>query len=336
MTASACILGCAGPALTARERDFMAETNPWGFILFARNVESPDQLRVLTTELRSAVGRDAPVLVDQEGGRVARMTAPHWREWMPPLEHARSLAGDAARKSMYLRYRVIANELRDVGIDVNCAPVLDIAFPDTHEVVRNRCLGAEPDRVALLGRAVAEGLLAGGVLPVIKHLPGHGRAIQDSHEELPVAAASVHELAATDFAPFLQLADLPLAMSAHVLYPAIDPERCATLSPDAIRLIREHIGFDGLLMTDDISMGALKGSLSTRVDAALSAGCDVILHCNGELAEMEEIASVAPRLAGEAFARAERALGWRREPARFETEAAEEELAEVLAGACHG
>ena len=336
MTASACILGCAGTALTARERDFLAEADPWGFILFARNVDSPTQLRALTTELRSTVSRDAPVLIDQEGGRVARMTSPHWREWKPPLEHACMHPRDAARKSMYLRYRMIAKELRDVRIDVNCAPVLDIAFPETHAVIRNRCLGAEPGIVAELGRAVAEGLLAGGVLPVIKHLSGHGRANLDSHAELPIVAAGIHELAATDFAPFLQLADLPLAMSAHVLYPAIDPDSCATLSPDAVRLIREHIGFDGLLITDDISMDALTGSLSMRAESALSAGCDVILHCNGEQAEMEQIASVAPRLAGEAYARAERALGWRREPAHFEPEAAEEALAGVFAETCHG
>ncbi|HRO12094.1 MAG TPA: glycoside hydrolase family 3 N-terminal domain-containing protein, partial [Amaricoccus sp.] len=278
MAARAAIFGCAGPELTPEEGRFFAEAAPWGFILFARNVESPAQLRRLTDALRDSVGRDAPVLVDQEGGRVARLRPPHWREWLPALEECARLPAARRGRAMHLRYRLIAGELRAAGIDVDCAPVLDVARAETHAIIRNRCYGGDPGEVAAIGRAVAEGLLAGGVLPVIKHMPGQGRAPLDSHLELPLVEADRAALA-EDFAPFRALADLPMAMTAHVVYAAIDPGAPATLSPVVVRLMREEIGFGGLLMTDDISMRALSGGLGERAARALAAGCDIVLHC---------------------------------------------------------
>ncbi len=312
MAARAVIFGCEGPELKDSERRFYADAQPWGFILFARNIESPEQVRRLTDELRASVGRDAPVLVDQEGGRVARMRAPHWREWQPALDQCAGLSERSLRvRAMRLRYLLIASELRAAGIDVNCAPVLDVMQPTSHPVIRNRTYGGEPDEVAEIGRAVAEGLLEGGVLPVIKHMPGQGRAKLDSHLELPVVSATRAELETVDFVPFRALADLPLAMTGHVVFQAIDPERCATVSPAVVRLIRVEIGFGGLLMTDDLSMKALGGSFAERVSGALGAGCDMILHCNGKPAEMIEVAGAVPVLAGQALARSQRALALR-------------------------
>jgi len=311
MTARAVILGCAGPVLTAAERAFFGRAQPWGFILFARNVETPEQLRRLTAELRASVGRDAPVLIDQEGGRVARMRAPSWREWLPALDECARLPGAELRaRAMRLRYRLIAAELAAVGIDVNCAPVLDLVHPETHAAIRNRAYGADPAEVAAVGRAVAEGLLAGGVLPVMKHMPGQGRAPLDSHLDLPRVAADRAALAA-DFAPFLALADLPMAMTAHVVYAAIDPQAPATQSARVVRLIREELGFGGLLITDDLSMQALSGSFAERVLRSIAAGCDIMLHCNGKREEAGEVVEAAPELAGRAAARAEAALALR-------------------------
>lgn len=309
----ATILSCRGPDLAADERDFFRDADPFGFILFARNVDTPDRLRRLTGELRAAVGRAAPVFIDQEGGRVARLRGPHWREWRAPLAEAER-AGAAAAQVMALRYRIIAAELAAVGIDGNCAPCLDLARPETHPFLRNRCLGSDPQTVAALGRAAAEALLAGGVLPVVKHIPGHGRATADSHEDLPRTAAPAAELAATDFAPFRALADLPLAMTAHVVFEAIDPEAPATTSAAAVRLIRGGLGFDGLLMSDDLSMNALKGDLAGRTRAALAAGCDIALYCKGMRAEMQAVAEAAGSLGPAATARAIRALSARRPP----------------------
>ncbi len=330
MAARAVILGCQGPELGADERRFFAGASPWGFILFARNIENPGQLRRLTADLREAVGRDAPVLVDQEGGRVARMRAPEWREWAPALEECARLPGrDLRARAMYLRYRLIAAELRAVGIDVNCAPVLDVVQPDTHPVIRNRCYGADPAEVAAIGRAVAEGLMAGGVLPVIKHIPGHGRATRDSHLDLPQVAAPLADLDAVDFAPFRALADLPAAMSAHVVYPALDPARPATLSQRVVRIVRDGIGFDGLLMTDDLSMKALHGPFGARAEAAIAAGCDMLLHCNGDAGEAAAVAEAAPELAGAALARADRALAVRGAAAEADPAALEAEFIDL-------
>jgi len=313
MAARAVIFGCGGTALSAAERAFFAEAEPWGFILFARNVESPAQLRRLTAELRASVGRDAPVLVDQEGGRVQRLRPPHWRDWLPVLDEATALPPERRARGLRLRARLIAAELRDAGIDVNCAPVLDLAGPGTHPVILNRCLGGDPAEVAALGRAIAEGLLAGGVLPVVKHMPGQGRATLDSHLALPEVTADREALEA-DFAPFRALADLPLAMTAHVVYRALDPARPATQSPAVVRLMREAIGFDGLLLTDDLSMKALAGDFGDRARASLAAGCDVVLHCNGDPDEMAAVAAAVPALTGRSAERAAAALALRRAP----------------------
>ena len=330
MAPRAVILGCQGPDLGAAERRFFASAAPWGFILFARNIEGPGQLRRLTGDLRDAVGRDGPVLIDQEGGRVARMRGPDWREWAPALEECARLPGrDLRARAMYLRYRMIAAELRAVGIDVNCAPVLDVVQPDTHAVIRNRCYGGDPAEVAAIGRAVADGLIAGGVLPVMKHIPGQGRATLDSHLDLPRVPATLEDLEAVDFTPFRALADLPAAMSAHLVYPALDPERPATLSSDVVRWIRGGIGFDGLLMTDDLSMKALRGPFGVRAEAAIAAGCDLVLHCNGDPAEAAAVAEAVPELAGRALARAERAQAVRGSAGQADPAALEAEFVEL-------
>ncbi len=279
-----------GAALDPGERASSRDADPWGFILFARNIDAPGQVRALTDDLRETVGRDAPVLIDQEGGRVARMRAPHWRDWLPALDECERLPIRRSRtRAMCLRYRLIAGELRAVGIDVNCAPVLDLVGPRTHDVIRNRCYGADPAEVATIGRAVAEGLMAGGVLPVMKHMPGQGRAALDSHLDLPVVTAAAKALVAADFAAIPGLADLPMAMTAHVVFEGIDARAPATLSTEVIGRIRSEIGFDGLLMTDDLSMKALSGDFGDRASAALDAGCDMVLHCNADAGEMAAI-----------------------------------------------
>lgn len=287
-------------------------------------------MRALAAALREAVGRDAPILIDQEGGRVQRLHPPHWRAWKPPLDHIEA-AGDQAERAMFLRYRIIAAELGEVGIDVNCVPVADVADEGTHPFLRNRCYGIDPGTVATLGRAVATGLMAGGVLPVLKHMPGHGRGSVDSHHDLPVTDAAPEDLAARDFAAFRALADLPLGMTAHYVYSAYD-DRPATISPRLIRLIREEIGFDGLLMTDDLSMQALGGTIRVRAEASIAAGCDVVLHCNGDREEMAAVAGAAGRLSPEAAARAERALALRGTPEPVDIAQAEADLRAITPG----
>ncbi|WP_181702750.1 beta-N-acetylhexosaminidase [Chthonobacter albigriseus] len=307
------VTGVAGTVLTDDERRFLADARPWGMILFRRNVESPDQLRALTAEFRSIVGWEAPVLVDQEGGRVQRLTAPNWRKYPSARRLAEAASGDLAL--MRDTARLMAEDLRAAGITVDCMPNLDLGFPGQSEVVGDRAYAGDPAKVAAHGRAVADGLLAGGVLPVIKHIPGHGRATVDSHHALPVVTAPLADLEAADFAPFLALADLPAAMTAHVVYTALDPDWPATQSSVVIgEIIRGLIGFQGLLFSDDLSMNALTGSLGERAGFCLRAGCDIALHCNGILAEMEQVAAAAPELSGMALARAERALSFVRPP----------------------
>ncbi len=307
MAAGAVIFGLEGPELSPEEHAFFRDADPWGFILFARNVAAPDQLRRLTADLRAAVGRDAPVLIDQEGGRVARMGPPHWRQWQPVMRLFDGADEARALEAACLRYRIIAEELAAVGIDVDCVPLLDVPVPGAHDVIGERALGRDADAVARRGRAVCQGLRAGGVLPVVKHMPGHGRAQVDSHHEVPRVGTPRDELDAVDFAAFRPLAEEALGMTAHVVYEAIDPENCATHSPAVIHAIRDEIGFGGLLMTDDLSMAALAGSMSERVRRALGAGCDVILHCNGRMSEMEEVVAHSPELSGPAAIRAARA-----------------------------
>ncbi|MEX0284517.1 MAG: glycoside hydrolase family 3 N-terminal domain-containing protein [Paracoccaceae bacterium] len=325
MTWGAAILDADGLRLSAAESRFFREADPFGFILFARNMDTPDQVRALCADMREAVGRDAPILIDQEGGRVQRIWQPHVRNWSPPLDFVEA-AGDEAERAMYLRYRLIAAELRGLGVDVNCAPTCDLALPQTHAFLRNRCYGDDPAQVATLARAVANGLLDGGVLPIMKHMPGHGRAHLDTHFELPRVAADLDELDQTDFAVFRALNDLPMGMTGHVVFSALE-ERAATVSVEAIRTIRDRIGFGGLLMTDDISMEALKGTPAVRTRAAIEAGVDVALFCNAPLAERQAVAEAAEQLSDAAQARAEAALALRVTPEPLDEEAVEDELA---------
>lgn len=308
---SAFICGVAGLILTDAERDFLAREQPYGVILFARNIDNPTQLCALTAEIRAALNHPyAAILIDQEGGRVARMRPPHWRAY-PPAKHfadmaQRNLAEAIAATTA--NARAIADELRGMGITTNCAPLADILAPECHSIIGDRAFGDTPDQVTALARAQANGLLAGGILPVLKHIPGHGRATVDSHEALPVVSASLAALEASDFQPFRALRDIPLGMTAHIIYQALDADRVATTSPTVIRFIRESIGFDGLLMSDDLSMKALSGSYETRTEHTLAAGCDLALHCNGNMAEMLAVASASIPLAGDALRRAQHAL----------------------------
>ena len=300
MNPRAVILGCGGLRLTAEERQFFARFNPLGFILFARNVETPDQVRGLVSDLRQSIGRpDAPVLIDQEGGRVQRLRPPHWRAAPPAAAFGEIAQRDAAKASEAVRMnaQLIAGELTDLGIDTVCAPVLDLRFPGAHDVIGNRAYAADPQIVALLGRAACEGFMAAGVTPIVKHIPGHGRGMVDSHRSLPVVEASRAELEASDFRPFKALADMPWAMTGHLVYRAIDPDRPATTSPRIVEeIIRGHIGFDGVLVGDDLSMEALRGTIADRAGATLAAGCDLALHCNGKMEEMLTLQAVVPEI----------------------------------------
>lgn len=330
----AAIFGCEGLELGREEAAFFRDFDPAGFILFARNVETPDQLRRLTSDMRDTVGRDAPILVDQEGGRVQRLRAPHWREWTPPLDFV-AAAGSNAARAMRLRYNIMACELREVGIDANCAPVCDLITNLTHPFLKNRCYGADVAAVFVIARAVADGLLAGGVLPVMKHMPGHGRSHLDTHHDLPTVDASRADLNAHDFAPFKALNDLPMAMTAHLVFTAYDTLP-ATQSPAMIRAIRDEIGFHGLLMTDDLNMQALKGDLASRTAASMAAGCDLALHCKGDLAEMQAVAAKAGEMSQATLQRLAAALTWRHPPSTVDIAALEAELASIMPDASHG
>lgn len=312
----AAIFGCAGPVLAADEAAFLRDADPYGFILFKRNVDTPEQVRALVAALREAVGRAAPVLVDQEGGRVQRLGPPHWRRYPAAQAFVRldaidqGLAGEALRLSAGL----MGAELAALGLDVDCVPLTDVRQPGSHDVIGDRAFGEDPATVARLARIQAEAMAAVGITGVLKHLPGHGRSMVDSHAELPRVEADRATLEAVDFQPFAALADLlPYGMTGHLLFASIDPERPSTLSPAVIGdIIRTAIGFDGLLMTDDLSMSALGGPLGGRAARALAAGCDIALHCNGKMAEMVEVAGAVGDLAGPALVRAGRADAERR------------------------
>lgn len=305
----AAIFGCDGTALSADERAFFRDADALGFILFARNIETPEQALRLTEELRSCVARaEAPVLIDQEGGRVARLRPPHWRKAPSARVLGELYARDpeAGLEAARLNSRLLAADVASVGVDVDCLPVLDLALPETHAAIGDRAYAAQPEAVAALGRAAAEGLLAEGVMPVIKHMPGHGRATVDSHRALPTVSVPRDTLERTDFVPFKLLADLPWGMTAHVLYQAIDPVAALTVSARGVQdVVRGHIGFDGLLLSDDLSMQALGGSLGERAARALAAGCDIALHCNGRMDEMVEVARNTGPMSGEALRRFE-------------------------------
>jgi len=334
MSSRAFITGVSGLALSAPEREFIRGTRPWGFILFKRNVETPDQVTALVEELRSCLGdADAPVLIDQEGGRVARLGPPHWPVYPPGAAFGalydldKTLGLQAARLSA----RLIAADLIDLGITVDCLPLADVPVAGADAVIGNRAYGTEPAKVAAIARAVTEGLEQGGVLPVLKHIPGHGRATADSHFGLPTVDTPAEELQRSDFAAFQPLADLPMAMTAHVVFSALDPAQPATTSATIIRqVIRGTIGFQGLLMSDDVSMNALAGSIAERTRAIVNAGCDMVLHCNGKLEEMHDVAGETPELAGEALDRARRALASRRAPEPFDRQAARAELEALM------
>jgi beta-N-acetylhexosaminidase len=314
----ALIVGCAGPRLSAAEREFFAAVKPWGFILFKRNCESPAQIAALTQEFRRLTGyHEAPIFIDQEGGRVQRLGPPQWPNFPPAAAFGAiytrdPIQGCAAAK---LGARLIAQELLALGITADCLPVADLRHPEGHGIIGDRAYGETVEAVTELARAASEGLMEGGVLPVMKHIPGHGRANADSHEALPTVSTSLAELEKTDFEPFRRLNDLPMAMTAHVVYEALDREHAATVSKKIIReIIRGHIGFDGLLMTDDLSMKALKGSLRERTERSLAAGCDIVLHCNGDMTEMSEVAAACPPLRGDAARRAAAAIKARKSP----------------------
>ena len=322
------------------ERDFFQTADPLGFILFANNCESPDQIRTLTAALRSSVGReDALVLIDQEGGRVARLKPPHWRAAPAAAAFGTLFERDRERalEAVQLNARLLAAELDDLGINVDCAPVLDVPVPGAHDVIGERAFSAQPETVAALGESFCHGLLEGGVMPVLKHIPGHGRAMTDSHFDLPVVNAPLEELRLRDFHPFKALGAQPFAMIAHVVYEAIDAKAPATVSRAVTDgVIRGEIGFEGVLLSDDLSMEALEGSLPERAEAVLAGGCDVALHCSGKLDEMEAVADACGAMSETAMARLARGLGMRRKPEPVDPAVLERRIDRLLGGGGRG
>jgi beta-N-acetylhexosaminidase len=337
MSTRAFITGVSGTELTAAEREFIRAERPWGFILFKRNVATPAQVAALVAELRAVAGApDAPVLIDQEGGRVQRLGPPHWPVYPPGAIFASLYDADSALglTAARLSARLIAADLADLGITVDCLPLADVPVPGADGVIGNRAYGTSPGKVAAIARAVTEGLEQGGVLPVLKHIPGHGRATADTHFKLPTVDAPRDELDRTDFAAFKPLADLPMAMTAHVVFSAVDPAQPATTSATMIaEVIRGVIGFQGLLMSDDVSMNALSGNIAERTRAIFAAGCDMALHCNGNIEEMREVAGQTPELSDRALERANAALAARKAPQPFDRAAARAELDGLIARA---
>ena len=331
---AAAIFGCEGTLLKDDERAFFTDVQPFGFILFARNCQSPAQLRSLCDSLCSTVAKTrVPIFIDQEGGRVQRLGPPHWRKRPTARQFGELFERnpDEGREATYLCARLMAHELRESGLTANCTPVLDVPITGAHDIIGDRAYSTNPATVIELGRIVVAGHLDGGVLPVIKHIPGHGRALADSHLALPRVAAPYPELSTHDFVTFRGINDAPIAMTAHIVYEAIDPERPATVSSRVVQtIIRREIGFDGLLLSDDLSMAALQGPLGKRAKSALLAGCDVVLHCNGNLGEMKEVAANVKPLAGESSRRAEAALAQYRAPADLDIGKAEAHLAALM------
>ena len=330
MNTRAFITGVSGTELSAAEREFIRAQRPWGFILFKRNIDTPAQVTQLVSELRKEAGQpDAPVLIDQEGGRVQRLGPPHWPAYPAGSVFGRlyDLDPELGFTAARLSARLIAADLAELGVTVDCLPLADVPVAGADAVIGNRAYGTEPGKVAAIARAVTKGLEQGGILPVLKHIPGHGRATADTHFRLPVVETSKAELERTDFAAFQPLADLPMAMTAHVVFSALDPAHPATTSATIIQqVIRGVIGFQGLLMSDDVSMNALAGSIAERTRAILAAGCDMVLHCNGKLDEMREVAAQTPELSGKALERARMALASRKPPQPFDRLAARAEL----------
>jgi beta-N-acetylhexosaminidase len=331
------ISGCLGTALSASERAFFERSNPFGLILFRRNCETPEQLKRLTDDFRAAVGRrNAPVFIDQEGGRVQRLGPPNnaWRQYPPARAFGEAYTRDplSALRSARNVGRLMAEDLIAAGINANCVPVLDVPQPGAHEIIGSRAYSDRIEQIMALARAHAAGFADGGVMAVVKHIPGHGRAKADSHLELPVVDASLADLKSVDFPPFAAFADAPMAMTAHVVFTALDKAAPATLSRKVISsVIRKEIGFRGLLMTDDLSMKALSGSYAEKTRRALDAGCDLVLHCNGEMDQMEEVAAAAGVLRGKPLARARAALKTARKPQPFDRKQANKDLENLLA-----
>jgi beta-N-acetylhexosaminidase len=334
MSTRAFITGISGLELSAAEREFIRSERPWGFILFKRNVDTPAQVTQLVAELRSTIGDpDAPVLIDQEGGRVQRLGPPNWPLYPPGAVFSALYDIDPALglSAARLSARLIADDLSQLGVTVDCLPLADVPVEGADAVIGNRAYGTEPGKVAAIARAVTDGLEQGGILPVLKHIPGHGRATADTHFKLPEVDTPQNELERTDFAAFQPLADLPMAMTAHVVFSALDPAHPATTSATIIeQVIRGVIGFQGLLMSDDVSMNALAGSIAERTGAIFTAGCDMVLHCNGKLDEMQEVAGATPELSGQALERAKRALASRKPPQPFDRQAARAQLDELV------
>ena len=330
----AMIVGVSGLSLTNDEKDFIAENRPWAFILFARNIGSADEIKQLTASLRSACGRDdAFVFIDQEGGRVQRLRAPLAPDYPPAATLGELYKKDKAKglHASFIMSRLHAFDLQRLGINADCLPVLDVPIAGADNIIGNRAYGNDCETVIALGRAAAEGLKAGGVLPVMKHIPGHGRALCDTHKSLARVDAPLETLRLTDFAPFEALSDLPVAMTAHVVYESVDPEKPATLSKKIVgSIIRNEIDFDGLLMTDDLSMKALSGDLGDLAKEAFAAGCDLVLHCNGEKEEMERIAAATPWLEGKSAARAQATTNWVSQPDNADEKALREEFHSLL------
>lgn len=334
MAARAFITGLSGLTITANERAFLREAQPWGLIIFKRNVNTPHQVAELTRSFRDIMGWEAPILVDQEGGRVQRLGPPQWPAYPPGARYGSLYDHEVSRGLSVARLagHLIAADLGVLGIDVDCLPLADVLSAGADPVIGDRAYGSEPGKVAAIAGAIAEGLLAGGVLPVVKHLPGHGRATADSHLKLPVVDTDRATLEATDFAAFRPLAGLPLGMTAHVVFSSIDPDAPATTSVTMVReVICGFIGFRGLLMSDDVSMKALSGTIEERSRAAFAAGCDIVLHCNGNLGEMAAVAGAAPTLGGEAGERAEAALAQRKAPETFDVDAARKIFTQMVA-----
>ncbi len=312
------ICGAVGPTLTDQEIGFFKDSRPAGLILFARNCRTAEQIKRLVDTFLEAAGHDALILIDQEGGRVQRLEPPEWPQYPPGREFGALYDRDpeAGLKAVWLAANLIGRDLVELGINMDCLPVLDLRTAEGHDVIGDRAYHGDPEIVAELGLQASDGLLAAGVLPVIKHIPGHGRAGADSHKDLPIVGTPRHELEMSDFVPFQKLAGMPAAMTAHVVYSNLDETRPATVSPVIIReVIRGFIGFKGLLMSDDVSMDALEGTITERTVALIDAGCDVALHCNGKFDEMMQVAENVPVLADRALARFEQALAMRRKPA---------------------
>jgi beta-N-acetylhexosaminidase len=324
------ITGVTGTELRADEREFIAAEQPWGFILFKRNIDTPAQVASLVDDLRKLVGDpDAPVLIDQEGGRVQRLGPPNWPVYPPGVAFGRLYDIDSALglEAARLSARLIADDLIKLGVTVDCLPLADVPVAGADAVIGDRAYGTEVGKVAAIARAVTNGLEEGGILPVLKHIPGHGRATADTHFKLPVVDTGESELKRTDFAAFQPLADLPMAMTAHVVFSAFDAIHPATTSAKMVeQMIRGFIGFQGLLMSDDVSMNALAGSIAERTRAVFAAGCDMVLHCNGKIDEMRQVAGETPELSGVALERAKRALAARKPPLAFDRAAARAEL----------